>query len=256
MVLTDTPDDGLAIAIDTIKVDLGTELPPDTYQITQKGAGFSLSFSPKDLRGHIGEQLVVTYQMNLKDTQPTVSYFENHATLWLNDDPILKAKTGIYTGGKHFIKTDAIDQHPLKGATFLVKNQAGEYLAQTDHGYQWGSRQTAAAQTKFVTLISDADGLFSINGLTYGTYYLEEESAPAGYTPNKAAIGFEIAKGTYEASDQVLTVVNKKTTQPGKQTPSDKLPQTNDNTDRRLMYVGIVLVLIIGSIQISRKEKE
>lgn len=255
LVLTDAPDEGLTVVMDTVKVAFDSEMPRDTYQISQEGRGFSVTFSAKYLQDHIGESVTITYQMNLNGTRPNVSYFENQATLWLNDVPILKDKKGIFTGGKHFIKSDADNQQALQGATFLIKNQAGDYLAQTDQGYRWGTSNSDMDHASFVTLISDDKGLFAINGLTYGTYFLEEKSAPTGYTKNRSAIAFEVARGTYEASDQVLTIVNKKTTQPEKQKPSGKLPQTDERNDSKLMLVGIVMILLIGCIQM-RREKE
>ncbi|WP_461203006.1 isopeptide-forming domain-containing fimbrial protein [Enterococcus sp. N342-3-1-2] len=254
--LTDIPDAGVSILLDTIAVDSTTGIPSDSYTIRQNGRGFSIQFSPSALKKYIGQTVTITYRMQVEDSQVQTTYFENLASLYLDDHLILEAKTGVYIGGKHFMKIDAISKQPLQGAAFLVKNHVGAYLIKKEGGYQWVNGVSEDNRKYLVKLVSDDNGLFSVNGLQYGKYLLEEETAPKGYIKSNQEITFDITKGTYEAADQLLHVVNKKAAQPQAASPSGNLPQTNERDDKRIMFLGVFVVLLIGSIQISRKEKE
>ncbi len=129
-------------------------------------------------------------------------------------------------------------------------------MIKKEGGYQWVNGVSEDNRKYLVKLVSDDNGLFSVNGLQYGKYLLEEETAPKGYIKSNQEITFDITKGTYEAADQLLHVVNKKAAQPQASSPSGNLPQTNERDDKRIMFLGVFVVLLIGSIQISRKEKE
>ncbi|MFT8871638.1 MAG: SpaA isopeptide-forming pilin-related protein [Sporolactobacillus sp.] len=88
-----------------------------------------------------------------------------------------------YQGSVQFTKTDAAG-HPLAGATFQITDLSGALIQQG--------------------LTSQADGTVSASGLTPGTYYFTETSAPQGFIANTNAMRFTIASSAQGAPAPVV----------------------------------------------------
>ena len=84
----------------------------------------------------------------------------------------------VFTYKLDVTKVDGTDNtKTLEGAEFKLKNSAGKWATVTD-GKVTG---WAEAEADGTTLISDANGLFSVTGLDAGIYFLKETKAPTGY---------------------------------------------------------------------------
>ncbi|MCD7882409.1 MAG: isopeptide-forming domain-containing fimbrial protein [Lachnospiraceae bacterium] len=84
----------------------------------------------------------------------------------------------VYTFALDITKIDGDTNEVLEGATFVLKNAAGQYL-QVDASnkvYKWVYDEEDASP-----LTTDATGKIAVYGLDEGTYYLEETVAPTGY---------------------------------------------------------------------------
>lgn len=78
-----------------------------------------------------------------------------------------------YQGSARFRKTD-VNNHPLTGAAFEVRDQEGQLVGET--------------------IYSDQDGFVTANGLAPGAYKFVETKAPDGYLINTTEIPFTIPK--------------------------------------------------------------
>ena len=88
--------------------------------------------------------------------------------------------------------------------------------------YTWGEKTDA----NVVVLTSDGQGRFEITGLEYGSYKLEEKTAPKGYAKLSGDVKFDVEKGSYstvgvdfkyneaDAANSAKQVKNKKVTIP------------------------------------------
>lgn len=67
--------------------------------------------------------------------------------------------------------------------------------------YEWKAAPTAGQADERVLLVSDGQGRFEISGLEYGTYKLEEKTAPEGFAKLSGDQEFIVAKGTYKGTN-------------------------------------------------------
>jgi LPXTG-motif cell wall-anchored protein len=178
----------------------------------------------------------------------------------------------VTTGGQRFVKVDARNGRKLAGAQFVIRNQAGEYLTRQQQHNQWkvvsGGITSRYQQEKLVTLTSNVDGSFSVDGLTGGKYALVEVRAPAGYVRSRHPVTFTVVPGKFSSAVPAMNVVNVR--QP--ETPPDTgvpplpgtgiftrlrrfLPQTGAARATWLTILGIgLLVIIIGIWHRKRSE--
>lgn len=63
--------------------------------------------------------------------------------------------------------------------------------------YTWEDAPAEGKPDNRVVLTSDGQGRFEITGLAYGTYYLEEKTAPKGYAKRNDTPEFKVEKGSY-----------------------------------------------------------
>lgn len=64
-------------------------------------------------------------------------------------------------------------------------------IKNTENSYTWGAKANA------IEFESDAQGKFEVQGLAYGTYFLEETKAPDGYAKRDGDIEFTVEAGSY-----------------------------------------------------------
>lgn len=99
----------------------------------------------------------------------------------------------VFTYKLDVTKVDGKDTNKkLKDAEFKLKNSAGKWAIVTD-GKVTG---WAEAEADGTTLISDANGLFSVTGLDAGIYFLKETKAPTGYNLLANEIKLEVIATT------------------------------------------------------------
>jgi len=131
----------------------------------------------------------------------------------------------VHTGGIHLQKTD-VDGKPLAGAQFRIAREATEEeLSDPDISVEKLTVDGQVLDVVFVsfhpgedlslekvdTVTTDGDGKASFCGLAYGTYYIVETRAPAGYNllsePIEARIN-ELSHRVDEEMNSTILVVN------------------------------------------------
>ncbi|MCX2454731.1 SpaH/EbpB family LPXTG-anchored major pilin [Lacticaseibacillus nasuensis] len=245
-VVTDTPQVGLNIVTDSVKISAATDgtdttpLPEATIAYTDatadQGAGFTATYQPAALAKFAGTTLTMTYSATInKLLTPGGALLTNE--IKLNNQPNITSKTNVTTGGAKFVKQDADDSNKtLAGAEFIVLNKdKSKYLTKTgtdgtDAKYGWVDYK--AGQTDFadnvVKLTSDAKGAFAITGLAYGDYHLVETKAPDGYAVAQDPYDFTVTSTSYTKDDAIAV----------KDAPKGLLPATGG--------MGIYLIILIG----------
>lgn len=119
--------------------------------------------------------------------------------------------------------------------------------------YTWGNKDDA----NVVILTSDGQGRFEITGLEYGSYKLEEKTAPKGYAKLSGDVDFKVEKGSYstvgvdfkyneaDAANSALQVKNKKVT----------IPQTGGIGSLIFIVAGIAIMgVAYTSMKRNREE--
>lgn len=153
----------------------------------------------------------------------------------------------VYTGGYRFIKTDVSTNKPLANAEFVVRDanaDTAKYLKIDDTTKEISWVDSDDTATKFTT---GADGIVDIKGLTYGTYYLEETTAPKDYVKLSERIAFTVAFDSYKTTTATPhNVAN---------TPKGFLPSTGGKGIVLFVGLGIVMVALAGAYFVSRRKE-
>lgn len=246
--LEDKGNSALTFNEDSLKVTAdGTTFSNYTKKATAHG--FTLDFTPADLKNYAGKKLKVTYTMTLKDANQEA--VENDVTLYPGDHDVIKDKTTIYTGGKQFVKVNRKQQNKtLADAKFVLRNNKGEYLLQKDGKNNWqkvsGNLTTAAKNLTILT--SNAKGLFEIKGLSYGSYELVELASPKGFVLSQEAVPFKVNEESFPEKGLPLKVVNEP-----EEKPHGRLPQTGEKIVKGFSYLGAGLIVLALGIYLYKK---
>lgn len=259
--ISDQADESLKLDDTSIKAQIETDSFTN-YQLETSEHGFKLTFDLTKLKPYAGKKITITYTMVLVDASKIDQDIINRAELETDFDKITRERK-IKTGGKKFMKVDALaKEQTLAGATFVVKNSQGEYL-QEDKGYQWTKNKADAGVVK---LTSSKEGFFEVKGLRYGSYLLEETKAPDGYQLSNKDISFEVSENSYTFSKGILQVVNQKepsSSKPGTPIATKKAaagsvsqyPKANDQQNLWFIVVGGILVVAVVVLVLQRKAR-
>ncbi|MYN68984.1 SpaH/EbpB family LPXTG-anchored major pilin [Streptococcus suis] len=156
----------------------------------------------------------------------------------------------VKTGGYKFVKVDVNNNaKTLAGAEFVVRKSKAadaEYFVATADGGVWTADKSKA--TKYTT---GTDGIVDVKGLEYGTYQLQEITAPTGYalpTGNAAYTEFVVTEKSYSTTSEAnaqLKIVN---------TPKGFLPSTGGTGIILFVALGAAMVGLAGVYFTSRRK--
>lgn len=141
------------------------------------------------------------------------------------DEPFAGASQSYEARGSfEFIKTDSSTGLPVAGATYLLSYTGG---------------QTFEPDVKEFVLVTDADGKASVSGLPWGTYALQETSAPAGYLVDPNVYTYHIGGNALFVEDDsnVLDAYDEVTNDPIPPVPP--VPPSNGGGETFLSTAGI-----------------
>ena len=156
----------------------------------------------------------------------------------------------VKTGGYKFVKVDVNNNNKtLEGAGFVVRKSTAadaEYFVATADGGQWVTETDKAKATVYTTT---ENGIVDVKGLEYGTYQLQEITAPTGYalpTGLAAYTQFVVTDNSYTTTSTThLKIVN---------TPKGFLPSTGGAGIILFVALGVAMVGLAGVYFTSRRK--
>lgn len=166
----------------------------------------------------------------------------------------------VHTGGTQFVKVDSTDStKTLAGATFKVYREATEDDLKNNIAYEefsfgdqklklifvefYATSTPAKAESKVTSVTTTSDGVVYVYGLAYGTYYLVETQAPAGYNTLREPIKFEIAKDSH-LDTAVTKIAN---------TSGMQLPETGGIGTTLFTTGGLLLITAAAGLFLIRR---
>lgn len=136
-----------------------------------------------------------------------------------------------------------------------LQDEYNKAYIEADEKYTWGTKD----DPNVVILTSNAAGQFEITGLAYGTYYLEEKTAPAGYAKLNGTIKFEVKENSYKSFDVDINYEQDQTQVKDAKCVANKkvsIPQTGGIGTVIFTVVGVMLMVGAAFALKRRKEDE
>ena len=181
-------------------------------------------------------------------------------TIEAEKEKVTDAKAALDTAIEAYNKReDDTNKDTLAAAIKTAQDAYNEAFKTAGTRYEWADSKDEAGKT-IVTLASNADGQFVIEGLAYGNYKLEEVEAPKGFAKisdveftvnkgslNKAADGVDVEHIGYKNNDDKelgQRIVNKTVT----------IPQTGGMGTVLFTIVGISLMA--GAVVAMKRNRE
>ncbi len=255
-----TPDTDYVLTVDD-EDSLSEGNPSDSFTVSLTHAGMSKVstvlgtnvYSDYMIRVYFNARINANAQVAESiPNQALISYTNsvNFEFYGESDEPI------VYTGGATLKKVDAFNHNKLlEGAEFEVYRNASEaeVAAGVDLIYFDGIAAPMVRVSfydnaeldgeKTTVATSDKDGMVGIYGLAYGTYYILETKAPAGYNPMEEPKVITIDANSHKAENAVVV----------ENTGGSILPSTGGVGTTLFTVIGFALMAAAVLLLVVRK---
>ena len=199
--------------------------PVDTFVVSLTGAGVKAvaaaagqNRADHEVRVYFDAMIDSDAQLGVEiPNQAKLQYINETGIEYLAESDVPE----VYTGGTGILKLDSATETALSGATFRIARDAdaeqiaaGESVALMvngeEHQVVFAAFYADADLTEKVTeYTSKEDGKILMYGLSYGTYYIVETKAPAGYNLLTEPVTVEIDAQSH-LDEGLITVYNTK----------------------------------------------
>lgn len=248
-----------SVAVDSTQEHTnGTQGVDYTLTLDANEQTFTIKFEDSFLQKiSVGKDITLTYIAIVTNEAPMNAAINNTAYLkYGNNQQTTESTTSVFTYQIPVYKYtgEVGKEKALSGATFkLYKNSI-----KTDNLLKFDEKNGDVyrynPQTGVTDLVSGTNGYIKLNGLSAGTYYLEETKAPNGYNKLEKAIKVVVSKGENGKpvihvdgdTDSVDTVKVKNNT-------GSLLPSTGGMGTTLIYLIGGALVLGSGFVLANKK---
>lgn len=259
-VVTLTAADDYSLTVTDVN-SLGDGKPSDAFKLALTGVGMGKiaaeigtnDFDDYRVCVYFDAQINANAQMGESIPNQADLTYTNSVNITFSDK---SDKPVVYTGAANLLKVDANDlTQVLSGATFEVYRTAtaeevaaGENLVYLDDVagavIKVSFFDNAALEGEKVSSVtSDQNGQMAVYGLAYGTYYLVETQAPAGYNLMGDTVELPI-DGTSHTEEKVVILENRAGT---------VLPETGGIGTTVFTASGILLIAFCILLILSKK---
>lgn len=193
-----------------------TPLEPTTPQVVTGGKKFVKT-------NQDGSERLAGAKFVVKNAEGKYLAVKSVDTVKTEQEKLANAKAALDTAVKNYNeRKDDANKDTLAAAIKTAQDAYNEAFKTAGTRYEWANAKDEEGKT-IVTLASNKDGQFMIEGLAYGKYKLEEIEAPKGYA-TQGDVEFTIAKGettdvqikyeTTDAANNAKQIINKQVTIP------------------------------------------
>lgn len=248
-----------SVAVDSTQAHTnGTQGVDYTLTLNANENAFTIKFEDSFLQKiNVGEDITLTYIAIVTKDAPMNTAINNTAYLkYGNNQETTESTTSVYTYNIPVYKYTGEDENKiaLAGATFrLYRGEKAEgNLLKFDEKNKDAYKYNKSGSV--MELVSDTNGNININGLSAGTYILEETKAPEGYNKLEKTIKVVVTKG--EDGKPVIHVDDNTTSVEKvevKNNTGSLLPSTGGMGTTLIYLVGGALVLGSGFVLANKK---
>lgn len=223
-----------------------TPLEPTTPQVVTGGKKFVKT-------NQDGSERLAGAKFVVKNAEGKYLAVKSVDTVKTEQEKLANAKAALDTAVKNYNeRKDDANKDTLAAAIKTAQDAYNEAFKTAGTRYEWANAKDEEGKT-IVTLASNKDGQFMIEGLAYGKYKLEEIEAPKGYA-TQGDVEFTIAKGettdvqikyeTTDAANNAKQIINKQVT----------IPQTGGIGT--IIFTAIGLAIMASAIIAIKKDKQ
>ena len=248
-----------SVAVDSTQAHTnGTQGVDYKLTLNANENAFTIKFEDSFLQKiNVGENITLTYIAIVAKDAPMNKAINNTAYLkYGNNQETTESTTSVYTYNIPVYKYTGEDENKtaLAGATFrLYRGEKAEgNLLKFDEKNKDAYKYNKSGSV--MELVSDTNGNININGLSAGTYILEETKAPEGYNKLEKTIKVVVTKG--EDGKPVIHVDDNTTSVEKvevKNNTGSLLPSTGGMGTTLIYLVGGALVLGSGFVLANKK---
>lgn len=258
--VTDTMTEGLTFNKD-VKVTIGgvDVTSAETTTITyNNNNGFVANVDMTQYQDKIDAPVVITYTATVNENAIQRNEETNTAKLKYSNNPATDSTTdtddvtvNVYSFNIVIDKyAKGNENTKLKGAKFVLKNNAGKYYKYDAKTVSWVDDKANATVVE-----TDDNGAAHFNGLQAGTYYLEETAAPTGYNQLTKDITIVLDKNGSATIDGNASTpgANHSLTTGVANSTGTVLPETGGTGILIFMTLGALAVICSGVFLVTNK---
>lgn len=231
-----------------------------TLTLDANEQAFTIKFEDSFLQKiSVGKDITLTYMAIVTNEAPMNTAINNKAYLkYGNNQQTTESTTSVFTYQIPVYKYtgEVGNEQALSGATFKLykEKKDDKNLLKFDNKANDVYKYNPSTEETTTSLVSDDSGYIRLDGLSAGTYFLEETKAPNGYNKLENPIKVVVTQGTDgkpvihvdDDTDRVDTVKVKNNT-------GTILPSTGGMGTTLIYLVGGALVLGSGFVLANKK---
>lgn len=250
-----------SVAVDSTQEHTnGTQGVDYTLTLDANEQAFTIKFEDSFLQKiSVGKDITLTYMAIVTNKAPMNTAINNKAYLkYGNNQQTTESTTSVFTYQIPVYKYtgEVGNEQALSGATFKLykEKKDDKNLLKFDNKANDVYKYNPSTEETTTSLVSDDSGYIRLDGLSAGTYFLEETKAPNGYNKLENPIKVVVTQGTDgkpvihvdNDTDGVDTVKVKNNT-------GTILPSTGGMGTTLIYLVGAALVLGSGFVLANKK---